>query len=485
MFERFNNLPQEWKYLILFILGSCIGAWINWFVDTFCWRPKYRSPWRLLPEEYRSQLSKRCWDYCPILGWFFLSRFAKDLFSSKAEGRSKRRKKFPPAIMKEGEKTGDLPGCESRWFWIRPLLIECACGFFPIFLYHWEVVSGSMKLNVLHFSLIQQTVLFPDLPVGSLTLLFVIHLFFFFLMLAASLIDFDDYIIPDALTLPGTVIGLISAAVCPFMIPIPFCGFYRTGPEMPLVKTGSFSEYWNSLGLGIPLFLLLLMIAIWSFWCFAILDRRWYGRFGQKKAFFLFLRTICRSRLSRIISVLYPIGVFLIVLLYQYDPHWLLDGSGFGTAGSESPFYPISCRDGLFNALIGMAVGMILIWTVRIVGRWSLGREAMGFGDVMLMGMLGIYIGWQGTIIVFFLAPFAGVLFGILRIFAGMEKEIPYGPFLCLAAGIWMIGRNAIWQYLEPALGDPMVAAIMFVICAVLLAVMLFIWRMIKNVFIG
>ena len=66
----------------------------------------------------------------------------------------------------------------------------------------------------------------------------------------------------------------------------------------------------------------------------------------------------------------------------------------------------------LLSALVGMAVGGAIIWTVRNIGRLVLGQEAMGFGDVTLMCMFGAFLGWQACLIVFFLAPFAALYVG-------------------------------------------------------------------------
>ena len=88
---------------------------------------------------------------------------------------------------------------------------------------------------------------------------------------------------------------------------------------------------------------------------------------------------------------------------------------------------------GLLTALVGMAASGGLVWMVRIIGPASLGREAMGFGDVTLMAMIGAFLGWQPCLIVFFLAPCrAGGRAG--RPDPPPGREIPYGPFLCLAA---------------------------------------------------
>ena len=72
--------------------------------------------------------------------------------------------------------------------------------------------------------------------------------------------------------------------------------------------------------------------------------------------------------------------------------------------------------DGLLTALVGMAAGGGLVWLVRIIGTAALGREAMGFGDVTLMAMIGAFLGWQACLLVFFLAPLAGLVLGLVQL---------------------------------------------------------------------
>ena len=57
---------------------------------------------------------------------------------------------------------------------------------------------------------------------------------------------------------------------------------------------------------------------------------------------------------------------------------------------------------GLISALIGMAAGGGLIWVIRLVASAASQQEAMGFGDVTLMAMIGAVFGWQPVLIAFF-----------------------------------------------------------------------------------
>jgi leader peptidase (prepilin peptidase) / N-methyltransferase len=100
---------------------------------------------------------------------------------------------------------------------------------------------------------------------------------------------------------------------------------------------------------------------------------------------------------------------------------------------------------GLAVSLAGLVVGGGVIWAVRLIGHWVLKQEAMGFGDVVLMAMIGSFLGWQPTLIVFFLAPVCALAVVLVGLFFRRSREIPYGPYLSLATLIVILGWSTIW----------------------------------------
>jgi len=104
---------------------------------------------------------------------------------------------------------------------------------------------------------------------------------------------------------------------------------------------------------------------------------------------------------------------------------------------------------GLADGLTGMALGAGLIYLAGILGKMAFKREAMGFGDVKLMAMIGGFLGWKETVLTFFLAPIFGTIVGLFILLRTKNRVIPYGPFLSLAAVLSMIwGRDVIDWYL-------------------------------------
>lgn len=60
--------------------------------------------------------------------------------------------------------------------------------------------------------------------------------------------------------------------------------------------------------------------------------------------------------------------------------------------------------------------------------------ESMGGGDVKLLAAIGAFLGWQKALMTFFLAPFFGVIIGIINLLVKKDHTIPYGPFLAIAS---------------------------------------------------
>ena len=77
--------------------------------------------------------------------------------------------------------------------------------------------------------------------------------------------------------------------------------------------------------------------------------------------------------------------------------------------------------------------------------------EAMGFGDVMLMGVVGLASGfWQPTVVAMLLGMVAGGVGAILILTfgsKGRKEAIPYGPFLVVGAFAAYVWGEPIWEW--------------------------------------
>lgn len=81
-------------------------------------------------------------------------------------------------------------------------------------------------------------------------------------------------------------------------------------------------------------------------------------------------------------------------------------------------------------------------------------REAMGLGDVKFMAAVGAFLGWEATVFSLFSsavigAAVAGVPHLLRR--GKTSRQIPYGPYIAIAAVIWVFWRERVLAWLIPS----------------------------------
>ena len=418
-------IPLQVRVAALVAVGVCLGCLVNLGVYRLAWHSRQISPWSTPPAEASP---RRKSDRVPILGWLGLRREA---------------------------------GLHGTCFWVRPMLVELVCGAALGSLYWWEVGQSALQL--------------PGVPGPGPVVLhaqFVVHAVLIGLMIVASLIDFDEKTIPDAVTIPGTIFGLLVAAVYPWsMLPdmarLPGranLGFLLPPPPanpspdfLRLTSPGAWPDWLQ----GCPnIWPLVIGVACLWLWCVGLMNRTWYPRHGWRRALGLMCARLKREPSTWQICLLGLVGSLVVLGVWFFgEVRW----------------------EGLLTSLVGMAAGGGLVWAVRIIGTTVLHKEAMGFGDVTLMAMIGAFLGWQTALMVFFMAPFTALILGILNLIINRDTEIPYGPFLCLAALVAVVRWSTLWHSAEPHFRLGLFVPLILLVCLGLMAIMLAVWQVIRT----
>lgn len=125
-------------------------------------------------------------------------------------------------------------------------------------------------------------------------------------------------------------------------------------------------------------------------------------------------------------------------------------------------------------SLVGIAVGAGVLWTIGKLGKLAFRKEAMGFGDVKLLGAGGGFVGPGGALVALMLASCLGAVVGIANVlrFAALSSArargrgrgaqfarswrvgrmcgsyIPFGPALAVGIGIALLAWNELAGWL-------------------------------------
>lgn len=101
--------------------------------------------------------------------------------------------------------------------------------------------------------------------------------------------------------------------------------------------------------------------------------------------------------------------------------------------------------------LLGLGLGFGMYLLIYLGAKAVYKREAFGFGDVMLMGAMGLILGWQETLLAGFLAFYIAIVFIVLMKVFGkklhLRQEIPFGPYICLAGLVVSVYGDGLIQW--------------------------------------
>ena len=91
------------------------------------------------------------------------------------------------------------------------------------------------------------------------------------------------------------------------------------------------------------------------------------------------------------------------------------------------------------DSMVGMLVGGGIFLIITLIGGAIAGKEAMGFGDVKLMGALGLFFGWLNMILISVMSFLFAAVVSIIILISRKKKfseYIPFGPFIVVASMI-------------------------------------------------
>ncbi|NNM85762.1 MAG: A24 family peptidase [Phycisphaerales bacterium] len=464
------DFPPSLIGLFLFLLGSCVGSFLN----VVAWRLLFRGQ----PVSFggRSGPLTLSWppSHCPnckqgikpyhnipMVGWFMLR--------------------------------GRCAHCREP-ISLRYPLVELAAGLMFLSLY----------LAYYHTALTQRG--FVGLAHGGPTL--ALHLLYVVVLLAASAIDADWFEIPLVLTnvlmaaalvwcvfgrqpmLPqvsvagpwgrmalGGALGVVLSLVLLHfkLLPRSFDAEHSPlGAEPPTTKTNGpegnpmaadlveggppayLSARRNKLALAAVGVLLLLAAAAW--WRFAGL---WAAAATLLAAILIFLVAVLPQReqadtVTQIVEqesespdARREAGKELLFLLVPVT-------LAIAAALVPLPLPTTEWLDRLAGALLGLEVGGLLVWLTRILGTLAMGRVAMGLGDVHLMAAVGAVVGAKLVVLAFFMAPFFALAWTLVCMLSHRIRVLPYGPWLSMAAiMVLLVGHPILHWYMNVAFGTP------------------------------
>jgi leader peptidase (prepilin peptidase)/N-methyltransferase len=106
------------------------------------------------------------------------------------------------------------------------------------------------------------------------------------------------------------------------------------------------------------------------------------------------------------------------------------------------------------SALIGVVVGGGFLLALAWAYEAFTGVEGMGGGDIKLLAMIGAFLGWTAIPFTLFFASLTGSVIGLgFMIGKGVGRRfaLPFAPFLCLGALLYLFFGNELMEFYFPS----------------------------------
>ncbi len=315
------------------------------------------------------------------------------------------------------------------WLILRAKCRHCKAPISPRY-FIVELITGLLftSLYILYFMTEARSGL------GTFTsggwFVYLIHITLLASLLAASAIDLELWVIPLSVCWFATAVGIIGSTVAGAIISpadiVTYDFFPVASAQTAALAVGA------AIGLAISMSLLL----------FGLIKRSYDTQNSSETDDQQEENFNHRVEMLKELLFLLPIVACSYLALYVYKScqpvtDWWIN------------FSQLPAVAGFLGSLYGYFIGAAIVWATRILGTLAFGREAMGLGDVHLMGAAGAVIGPVLVVVAFFLAPFSGLIWACFQMFFKKTRQIPYGPFLSLGLFAVMIFHNEIRNYLS------------------------------------
>ncbi len=392
-------LIQDWIWLpFVFAWGSCIGSFLNVVIYRLPLDKSIVNPPSACP---KCGKHIRFYDNIPLVSWLLL-------------GRKCRFCKTP---------------ISPRYFVIELLTGLLFLGLF--FLYFDTNFISSI----------------PPLLKGG-WLIYLAHIILLSSFIAASAIDLELWIIPLSICWLVTVAGFIISTIAPLVISK---DLIRVNSLLPVAtpKTGALA-LGAATGLAVSLVLVATGLVKRSY------ESEEQGPKSQadkeqdktNKEVLKMPEAMQDENFNHRLETFREIIFLLPIFIFSFGALWLTKNvtviNNWWQNFSQNPYIA-----GLLGSIWGYFIGCGIVWGIRIFGAFAFGKEAMGLGDVHLMGAAGAVAGPFSVIIAFFIAPFFGLAWVGIQMFFKKIRQIPYGPFLSIGILVVIILHDKIIDYLS------------------------------------
>jgi len=151
------------------------------------------------------------------------------------------------------------------------------------------------------------------------------------------------------------------------------------------------------------------------------------------------------------------LSVFFIIIFFIDLKHFIIPNELtfplmiIGFFKSFDPNLNQTIFPNYINSLIGGVFGYLIIWLIIFLYKKVRKKDGMGLGDAKLLAVIGFWFGWFSIPFTIFISSVVALIFvvpSLINKSRKMSSQIPFGPYIIVAAIFYVSFSNHIKNFL-------------------------------------
>ena len=144
--------------------------------------------------------------------------------------------------------------------------------------------------------------------------------------------------------------------------------------------------------------------------------------------------------------------VSMIIIIFVSDYHYLIISDSVLIFFSIILLIELILKNGIVNVYIPLLTGLasfFTMWIIKLLGDFLFKKESMGGGDIKLMFVIGMVLGYPEALFSIFVGSLVGLPIALIILLKKKDHVIPFGPLLGIGSLVMLFTQFNVLEFLH------------------------------------
>ena len=144
--------------------------------------------------------------------------------------------------------------------------------------------------------------------------------------------------------------------------------------------------------------------------------------------------------------------VSMIIIIFISDYHYLIIPDSVLLIFSILLLIELSLKNGITNIYVPILNGIlsfVCMYVIKLIGDFLFKKESMGGGDIKLLFVIGMVLGFPEALFSIFIGSLVGLPIAFIILMKNKDHVIPFGPLLGIGAIVMLLTQFNVVNFIN------------------------------------